>query len=122
MSESTSTNEQPLTALWASHKRWLAKLLQLGALEGKIWLTSSAQLLALMCGMLMLLTSAWLLTLAMVAVLLWQAGLPLVAVMALMVLLLLLSAVLVYGVIRLTLQRMDISRSLELLLHNQEDE
>lgn len=121
MSEPTSTQEQPLTALWSSHRRWLAKLLQLGALESKIWLTSSAQLLALMCGMLMLLTSAWLLTLAMVAVLLWQAGLPLVAVMALMVLLLLLSTAVIYGVIRRILQRMDISRSIELLLNPQED-
>lgn len=114
----TNTDDNSFTALWHSHRQLFTKALQLGALEGKIWLASSAQLLALMCGVLLLLSSAWLVLLALVAVLLWQAGLPLVAVMLTTALLLVASAALLFIAIKRTLKRMDITRLLDALIND----
>ncbi|MGN5359371.1 hypothetical protein ACTGNP_22495, partial [Escherichia coli] len=44
-----------------THKSWLKSVLGLGALEAKLWVASSAQLLALMCGVIFLLLTTWLL-------------------------------------------------------------
>ncbi|SBS32621.1 hypothetical protein MAQ5080_02306 [Marinomonas aquimarina] len=112
------SKEEAVTAdqLTLSHKQWFKSLLGLGALEAKIWIASSAQLVALMCGVVFLLLTSWLLLIALIATAAWYAGWSLLAILAIALITTLVSAVVLAYLIRRTLQRMDLTRTLDAIL------
>lgn len=114
----TPSKEEAVTAdqLAYSHKKWFKSILGLGALEAKIWMASSAQLVALMCGVVFLLVTSWLLLIALLATAAWYAGWPLLGILALALITTLVSAIGLVYLIRRTLQRMDLTRTLDAMI------
>ncbi|MGB3385796.1 MAG: hypothetical protein WBA64_14155 [Marinomonas sp.] len=99
-----------------THKQWLKSVFGLGALEAKIWVTSSAQLLALIGGIVFLLITAWLLLIASAAALAWSYGFSLVGILLAATGMTLLSAAGLLYVARITLKNMDFTRTLDALI------
>ncbi|CUB05534.1 hypothetical protein [Marinomonas fungiae] len=114
----TPSTEEAVTAdqLTNSHKKWLKSILGLGALEAKIWIASSAQLVALMCGVVFLLVTSWLLLIALLATVAWYAGWSLLGIIATAFITTLLSSFGLVYLIRRTLQRMDLTRTLDAII------
>ena len=118
----SSEEEIDLAQLSNSHRKWLKSMLGLSAIEAKIWMASGAQLVALVTGVVFLLVTSWLLFIALAATAAFYAGLPLIGILAIaLVVTLLSSAGLVY-LIKLTLKRMDITRTLDAIIPTDEDD
>jgi len=123
-SQSQSNPKDELSAfddVVMSHKHWLKSVLGLGALEAKMWVTSSAQLLALICGVIFLLLTTWLLLIALVSVLAWSYGFSLVGILFSATLITLVSALLMLYFVRNTLKRMDFTRTLDAIIPTEEE-
>lgn len=114
----TPSEEEAVSAdqLTQSHKRWLKSIFGLAALETKIWVASSAQLVALMCGVVFLLVTSWLLLIALIATAAWYAGWSLIAILTCALVTTLVSSVALVYLIRRTLQRMDLTRTLDAII------
>lgn len=104
-----------------SHNSWLKSVLGLGALEAKLWVTSSAQLLALMCGVIFLLLTTWLLIIASVAALAWSYGFSLVAILVTATLVTFLSSIVLLYLVKRTLKSMNFARTLDAIIPTDED-
>ncbi|ETI58245.1 hypothetical protein [Marinomonas profundimaris] len=103
-----------------SHKRWLKSVFSLGALEAKMWVTSSAQLLALMCGVIFLLLTTWLLLIATGAAIAWSYGFSLVGIFISATLVTLVSAFVLLYLVKNTLKSMDFTRTLDAIIPTEE--
>lgn len=119
----TSTQDTPSTdeavtvdQLTMSHKKWLKSIIGLGALEAKIWMTSGAQLVALLSGAVFLLVTSWLLLIALIATAAWYAGLPLLGILFTAFIVTLLGAFFLVYLIKRTLQRLDLTRTLDAII------
>ncbi|MCO4786832.1 MAG: hypothetical protein KC467_13015 [Marinomonas atlantica] len=119
----TSTQDTPSTdeivtvdQLTMSHKKWLKSIIGLGALEAKIWMTSGAQLVALLSGAVFLLVTSWLLLIALIAIAAWYAGLPLLGILFTAFIVTLLGALVLAYLIKRTLQRLDLTRTLDAII------
>ncbi|SBT16879.1 hypothetical protein MGA5115_00965 [Marinomonas gallaica] len=119
----TSTQDTPSTdeavtvdQLTMSHKKWLKSIIGLGALEAKIWMTSGAQLVALLSGAVFLLVTSWLLLIALIATAAWYAGLPLLGIVFTAFIVTLLGAFFLVYLIKRTLQRLDLTRTLDAII------
>ena len=114
----TPAKEAVVTAdqLTMSHKKWLKSILGLGALEAKIWMASGAQLIALMCGVVFLLVTSWLLLIALLATAAWYAGWSLIGILATALVATLISSFGLVLLIRKTLKRMDLTRTLDAII------
>jgi len=114
----TPAKEAAVTAdqLTMSHKKWLKSILGLGALEAKIWMASGAQLIALMCGVVFLLVTSWLLLIALLATAAWYAGWSLIGILASALVATLISSFGLVLLIRKTLKRMDLTRTLDAII------
>ncbi|REG82194.1 hypothetical protein [Marinomonas pollencensis] len=121
MKTTQATEQADFAELALSHKKWLKSVLGLGALEAKIWVTSSAQLLALIGGIVFLLITAWLLLIASAAALAWSYGFSLVSILLMATLVTLLSAAGLMYVARNTLKQMNFTRTLDALIPNDQD-
>jgi len=86
-----------------------------------MWVTSSAQLLALICGVIFLLLTTWLLLIALVSVLAWSYGFSLVGILFSATLITLVSALLMLYFVRNTLKRMDFTRTLDAIIPTEEE-
>lgn len=104
-----------------SHKRWLKSVLGLGALEAKLWVASSAQLLALMCGVIFLLLTTWLLIIATGAAVAWSYGFPLVGILLTATVVIFLSSLVLLYLVKRTLKSMDFTRTLDAIIPTDED-
>lgn len=104
-----------------SHNSWLKSVLGLGALEAKLWVASSAQLLALMCGVIFLLLTTWLLIIAFVAALAWSYGFSLVAILVTATLVTFLSSIVLLYLVKRTLKSMNFARTLDAIIPTDED-
>ena len=104
-----------------SHKSWLKSVLGLGALEAKMWVTSSAQLLALMCGVIFLLLTTWLLLIASGAAVAWSYGFSLVGILLSATLVTFVSAVVLLYLVRSTLKNMNFTRTLDAIIPTEEE-
>ncbi|MBJ7552193.1 hypothetical protein [Marinomonas ostreistagni] len=102
--------------LTLSHKKWLKSILGLSALEAKIWMASGAQLIALMCGVVFLLVTSWLLLIALLATAAWYAGWSLLGILATALVATLISSFGLVLLIRRTLKRMDLTRTLDAII------
>lgn len=103
-----------------SHKRWLKSVFSLGSLEAKMWVTSSAQLLALMCGVIFLLLTTWLLLIATGAAIAWSYGFSLVGIFISATLVTLVSAFVLLYLVKNTLKNMDFTRTLDAIIPTEE--
>ena len=114
----TPAKEAAVTAdqLTLSHKKWLKSILGLSALEAKIWMASGAQLIALMCGVVFLLVTSWLLLIALLATAAWYAGWSLLGILATALIATLISSFGLVLLIRRTLKRMDLTRTLDAII------
>jgi hypothetical protein len=104
-----------------SHKSWLKSVLGLGALEAKLWVASSAQLLALMCGVIFLLLTTWLLIIASIAALAWSYGFSLVTILVTATLVTFLSSIVLLYLVKRTLRSMNFARTLDAIIPTDED-
>lgn len=104
-----------------SHKSWLKSVLGLGALEAKLWVASSAQLLALMCGVIFLLLTTWLLIIASIAALAWSYGFSLVTILVTATLVTFLSSIVLLYLVKRTLKSMNFARTLDAIIPTDED-
>jgi hypothetical protein len=104
-----------------SHKNWLKSVLGLGALEAKLWVTSSAQLLALICGVIFLLLTTWLLIIASSAAIAWSYGFSLVGILLTATLVTFLSSVILLYFVKQTLKSMDFTRTLDAIIPTEEE-
>ena len=105
-----------------THKLWFKRVLGLGALEAKIWVASGAQLVALMCGAAVLLVTAWLLLIAAVAVIAWQAGFSLPLTLFVGAVITLGSAYGLMVLVKRTLKSMNFTRTLDALIPSDEED
>jgi hypothetical protein len=104
-----------------SHKSWLKSVLGLGALEAKMWVTSSAQLLALMCGVIFLLLTTWLLLIASISVVAWSYGFSLVGILLTVTVVTFLSSIVLLYLMKRTLKSMDFLRTLDAIIPTEEE-
>lgn len=104
-----------------SHKKWLKSLLGLSAIEAKIWMASGAQLVALVTGVVFLLVTSWLLFIALAATAAYYAGLPLIGILAVALIVTLLSSLVLVWLIKRTLKRMDLTRTLDAIIPTEDD-
>ncbi|MGO2236627.1 hypothetical protein B6N13_14775 [Marinomonas sp. UCMA 3892] len=104
-----------------THKSWLKSVLGLGALEAKMWVASSAQLLALMCGVIFLLLTTWLLIIASIAAVAWSYGFSLVAILLTATLVTFLSSLVLLYLVKRTLKSMNFARTLDAVIPTDED-
>ncbi|RDL45243.1 hypothetical protein DN730_06430 [Marinomonas piezotolerans] len=105
-----------------THKRWLKSVIGLSALEAKIWVASSAQLLALMCGVVFLLVTSWLLIIATGAVVAWHFGFSLIGILISAVVLTLVSAMILLWLVKRTLSHINFTRTLDAIIPTDEDD
>ncbi|MCW4629524.1 MULTISPECIES: hypothetical protein [Marinomonas] len=110
-----------LDAVAEAHTSWLKSVLGLGALEAKLWVASSAQLLALMCGVIFLLLTTWLLIIASSAALAWSYGFSLVGILLTATLVTFLSSLVLLYLVKRTLKNMDFTRTLDAIIPTDED-
>ncbi|PYF84007.1 hypothetical protein DFP75_10126 [Marinomonas alcarazii] len=99
-----------------THKSWLKSVLGLGALEAKLWVTSSAQLLALMCGVIFLLLTTWLLIIASIAAVAWSYGFSLVGILLTATFVTFLSSIVLLYLVKKTLKSMDFTRTFDAII------
>ena len=104
-----------------THKSWLKSVLGLGALEAKLWVASSAQLLALMCGAIFLLLTTWLLLIATIAVVAWSYGFSLVGILFTATLATFFSSFALLYLVKRTLKNMNFARTLDAVIPTDED-
>lgn len=104
-----------------THKSWLKSVLGLGALEAKLWVASSAQLLALMCGVIFLLLTTWLLLIATIAVVAWSYGFSLVGILSTATLATFFSSFALLYWVKRTLKNMNFARTLDAVIPTDED-
>ncbi|SHG25290.1 hypothetical protein SAMN02745753_03584 [Marinomonas polaris DSM 16579] len=104
-----------------THKSWLKSVLGLGALEAKLWVTSSAQLLALMCGVIFLLLTTWLLIIASSAAIAWSYGFSLAGILLTATLVTFLSSIVLLYFVKRTLKSMDFTRTLDAIIPTDEE-
>ncbi|WP_067223689.1 hypothetical protein [Marinomonas gallaica] len=115
--DTPSTNEAvTVDQLTMSHKKWLKSIIGLGALEAKIWMTSGAQLVALLSGAVFLLVTSWLLLIALIATAAWYAGLHLLGILFTAFVVTLLGAFFLVYLIKRTLKRLDLTRTLDAII------
>lgn len=116
--ENTPSTDEEVTVdqLATSHKKWLKSIIGLGALEAKIWMMSGAQLIALLSGAVFLLVTSWLLLIALIATAAWYAGLPLLGILFTAFIVTLLGALVLAYLIKRTLQRLDLTRTLDAII------
>ncbi|SJL83787.1 hypothetical protein [Vibrio palustris] len=117
----TSSDTSDFSQAVTSHKQWFKSVLGLGALEAKLWVASSAQLLALMCGVIFLLLTTWLLIIATSAVIAWSYGLPLIGIFLTATLVTFLSAIVLLYFVKRTLNNMNFSRTLDTIIPAEEE-
>ncbi|MFC3024401.1 hypothetical protein ACFODT_11255 [Vibrio zhugei] len=117
----TSSGASEFSDAVTSHKRWFKSVLGLGALEAKLWVASSAQLLALMCGVIFLLLTTWLLIIATTAVVAWSYGFSLIGIFLSATLVTLLSAIVLMYLVKRTLNNMNFSRTLDAIIPVEEE-
>ncbi|GGN17681.1 MULTISPECIES: hypothetical protein [Marinomonas] len=110
-----------LDAVAEAHKSWLKSVLGLGALEAKLWVASSAQLLALMCGVVFLILTTWLLIIATGAAVAWSYGFSLVGILLTATLITFISAVVLLYLVKRTLEGMNFTRTLDAIIPTDED-
>ncbi|SBS37583.1 hypothetical protein MSP8886_04186 [Marinomonas spartinae] len=110
-----------LSVVLNDHKHWFKSVLGLGALEAKLWVASGAQLLALMCGVIFLLLTTWLLIIATSAVIAWSYGFSLVGILATATLVTFVSAMVLLYLVRRTLKNMGFTRTLDAIIPSQEE-
>lgn len=126
MEQSQSTEQKKehldVSDVVLTHKQWLKSVLGLGALEAKMWVTSSAQLLALVGGVVFLLITSWLLMIASAAALAWSYGFSLVGILLIATLVTLLSAAGLSYIAFVTLKSMHFTRTLDALIPDSQDE
>ena len=103
------------------HQRWLKSVLGLGALEAKLWAVSSAQLLALMCGVVFLILTTWLLIIATGAAVAWSYGFSLVGILITATLTTFISAVFLLYLVKRTLHGMNFTRTLDAIIPTDEE-
>ena len=103
------------------HQRWLKSVLGLGALEAKLWVASSAQLLALMCGVVFLILTTWLLIIATGAAVAWSYGFSLVGILITATLMTFISAVVLLYLVKRTLHGMNFTRTLDAIIPTDEE-
>lgn len=103
------------------HQRWLKSVLGLGALEAKLWVASSAQLLALMCGVVFLILTTWLLIIATGAAVAWSYGFSLVGILITATLTTFISAVVLLYLVKRTLHGMNFTRTLDAIIPTDEE-
>ena len=103
------------------HQRWLKSVLGLGALEAKLWAVSSAQLLALMCGVVFLILTTWLLIIATGAAVAWSYGFSLVGILITATLTTFISAVVLLYLVKRTLHGMNFTRTLDAIIPTDEE-
>lgn len=116
-----SSETTDFSAALVSHKRWLKSVLGLGALEAKLWVASSAQLLGLMCAVIFLLMTAWLLIIATCAVIAWSYGFPLIGILVSATCVTLLSALVLLYCVKRTLRNMNFTRTLDTIIPTAEE-
>lgn len=104
-----------------THQRWLKSVLGLGALEAKLWVASSAQLLALMCGVVFLILTTWLLIIATGAAVAWSYGFSLVGILITSTLMTFISAVVLLYLVKRTLEGMNFTRTLDAIIPRDEE-
>lgn len=104
-----------------THKSWLKSVLGLGALEAKLWVTSSAQLLALMCGVIFLLLTTWLLIIASSAAVAWSYGFSLVGILLTATLVTFLSSIVLLYLVKQTLKSMDFTRTFDAIIPTEDE-
>ncbi|MGO2354378.1 MAG: hypothetical protein ACTH58_06550 [Marinomonas foliarum] len=104
-----------------THKSWLKSVLGLGALEAKLWVTSSAQLLALMCGVIFLLLTTWLLIIASSAAIAWSYGFSLVGILLTATLVTFLSSIVLLYLVKQTLKSMDFTRTFDAIIPTEDE-
>jgi len=78
-----STGEGSLSGVANAYVDWAVEVLSLAQLEAKLVVRSAMRMLAIVCSISILLVSAWILVIASLSVWIWQAGLPLPAVLLL---------------------------------------
>ena len=105
----SSQKKSDLDDVIDTHKSWLKSVLGLGALEAKLWVTSSAQLLALMCGVIFLLLTTWLLIIASSAAIAWSYGFSLAGILLTATLVTFLSSIVLLYFVKRTLKSMEAS-------------
>ena len=103
------------------HQRWLKSVLGLGALEAKLWVVSSAQLLALMCGVVFLILTTWLLIITTGAAVAWSYGFSLVGILITATLMTCISAVVLLYLVKRTLHGMNFTRTLDAIIPTDEE-
>lgn len=103
------------------HQRWLKSVLGLGALEAKLWVVSSAQLLALMCGVVFLILTTWLLIITTGAAVAWSYGFSLVGILITATLTTFISAVVLLYLVKRTLHGMNFTRTLDAIIPTDEE-
>lgn len=114
--------EVDLAQLSNSHRKWLKSILGLSAVEAKIWMASGAQLVAYVTGVVFLLVTSWLLFIALAATAAYYAGFPLLGILLVALMLTLLSAAGLVYLIKRTLKRMDITRTLDAIIPTDEED
>ncbi|MBM6552086.1 hypothetical protein [Marinomonas ostreistagni] len=114
--------EIDLAQLTNSHRKWLKTMLGLSAIEAKIWMASGAQLVAFVTGVVFLLVTSWLLLIAVAATAAYAAGFPLLGILIVALLLTLLSSLGLVYLIKRTLKRMDITRTLDAIIPTDEED
>lgn len=103
------------------HQRWLKSVLGLGALEAKLWAVSSAQLLALMCGVVFLILTTWLLIITTGAAVAWSYGFSLVGILITATSMTFISAVVLLYLVKRTLHGMNFTRTLDAIIPTDEE-
>lgn len=114
--EANTTLEKVLISTSDTHVRWFKHLIGLGALEAKIWVASSAQLLALMCGVVFLIVTSWLLIIATAAVIAWSLGYSLVSILSIATVTTLSSAIGLTFLVRRTINKMEFGKILNAMI------
>ena len=121
-STSNKDDDVSVTQLSNTHRRWLKSVVGLGALEAKIWVASGAQLLALMCGVVFLVVTCWLLIIATGAVIAWQSGISLVVIFLSAIALTILGIIGLVWQVKRTLKHMNFTRTLDAAIPTDDEE
>jgi uncharacterized protein YacL len=122
-SENNPTGESiNLNTVTRLHKRWLKEVFGLAALEAKISIVSSAQLLALMCGIVFLLVTAWLLILTAIGVVAWSYGAPLLSIIIGALLFTMISTFGLMLWVRNILKKMNFTRTLDAIIPDEDED
>lgn len=108
-------------SLFDAYRLWIRSVLGLGALEAKLWVVSGAQLLALTCGFIFLLITAWLLLLSFLGVIAWHAGIPVLGILLIEISLTLLSAYFLFQAMKRRAKNLDFTATLNAIIEDSEE-